>query len=92
MDVDWKDNKTFATCSSDHSIHVGEIGTTQSIRRFDGHKNEVNTIKWCPAGRLLASCSDDCTAKVGWICCNVCMFSYIFDYLVVEYGCERGSI
>eukprot|EP00012_Vannella_robusta_P002216 CAMPEP_0206185292 /NCGR_PEP_ID=MMETSP0166-20121206/1717_1 /ASSEMBLY_ACC=CAM_ASM_000260 /TAXON_ID=95228 /ORGANISM="Vannella robusta, Strain DIVA3 518/3/11/1/6" /LENGTH=401 /DNA_ID=CAMNT_0053600451 /DNA_START=976 /DNA_END=2181 /DNA_ORIENTATION=- len=64
LDVDWKDNKTFATCSSDHSIHVGEIGTTQSIRRFDGHKNEVNTIKWCPAGRLLASCSDDCTAKL----------------------------
>jgi len=27
-------------------------------------KDEVNAIKWDPQGKLLASCSDDFTAKV----------------------------
>jgi transducin (beta)-like 1 len=27
-------------------------------------QNEVNAIKWDPTGSLLASCSDDWTAKV----------------------------
>lgn len=26
--------------------------------------NEVNAIKWCPQGRLLASCSDDMSLKI----------------------------
>lgn len=30
-----------------------------------GHCDEVNAIKWDPSGSLLASCSDDYTAKVG---------------------------
>lgn len=71
LDVDWKDNKVFATCSSDHFIYVGEVGTAQSIRKFDAHKHEVNAIKWCPEGRLLASCSDDCSAKVFIFCWNL---------------------
>ena len=29
-----------------------------------GHTDEVNAIKWDPSGQLLASCSDDYTAKV----------------------------
>ncbi|CAN0491080.1 unnamed protein product, partial [Hapterophycus canaliculatus] len=29
-----------------------------------GHCDEVNAIKWDPSGSLLASCSDDYTAKV----------------------------
>lgn len=29
-----------------------------------GHTDEVNAIKWDPSGNLLASCSDDYTAKV----------------------------
>lgn len=64
LDVDWRDNNSFATCSSDHSICVGEIGSSEPLRKFEGHQHEVNAIRWCPAGRLLASCSDDCTAKI----------------------------
>ena len=64
LDVDWRDSNAFATCSSDHMIHVGELGQLDSQRKFEGHQNEVNAIRWCPAGRLLASCSDDCTAKI----------------------------
>ncbi|CAM9667584.1 unnamed protein product, partial [Sphacelaria rigidula] len=29
-----------------------------------GHTDEVNAIKWDPSGSLLASCSDDYTAKI----------------------------
>eukprot|EP01129_Flabellula_baltica_P009476 TRINITY_DN3877_c0_g1_i2.p1 TRINITY_DN3877_c0_g1~~TRINITY_DN3877_c0_g1_i2.p1 ORF type:complete len:389 (-),score=74.55 TRINITY_DN3877_c0_g1_i2:268-1434(-) len=64
LDVDWKDNNTFATCSSDTNIFVWEIGQTESTKMFRGHTNEVNAIRWDPQGRLLASCSDDTTAKI----------------------------
>lgn len=31
---------------------------------FEGHTDEVNSVCWAPGGQLLASCSDDSTAKV----------------------------
>lgn len=31
-----------------------------------GHEDEVNSVCWAPGGHLLASCSDDSTAKV-WV-------------------------
>ena len=31
--------------------------------------DEVNAIKWDPTGQMLASCSDDCSAKVLWPSC-----------------------
>jgi len=64
LDVDWKDNTTFATCSTDKKVFVCELGKTEYVRKFEGHEDEVNAIKWCPRGRLLASCSDDWTAKI----------------------------
>ena len=64
LDVDWRDDSTFATCSSDKTIHVCRLGLNRPLRTFTGHKDEVNAIKWDPSGRLLASCSDDKTAKV----------------------------
>lgn len=64
LDVDWKDNITFATCSTDKNIFVCELGKTDYLRLFQGHSDEVNAIKWDPSGTLLASCSDDCSAKI----------------------------
>merc|ERR1719183_202955 len=64
LDVDWKDNTTFATCSTDRKVFVCELGNTNYVKKFEGHEDEVNAIKWCPRGRLLASCSDDWTAKI----------------------------
>jgi transducin (beta)-like 1 len=64
LDVDWRNNTSFATCSTDKMIFVCELGKTKPLRSFQGHQDEVNAIKWDPTGTLLASCSDDFTAKI----------------------------
>ncbi|KAM1507271.1 hypothetical protein PS1_016908 [Malus domestica] len=64
LDVDWRNNISFAICSTDTLIHVCKVGENQPIKTFSGHQGEVNAIKWDPTGTLLASCSDDYTAKI----------------------------
>lgn len=64
LDVDWKDNVTFASCSTDRTVHIYNINRDTPIKVYSGHKDEVNAVKWDYSGKLLASCSDDCTAKV----------------------------
>ncbi|KAJ4967273.1 hypothetical protein NE237_019122 [Protea cynaroides] len=64
LDVDWRNNVSFATCSTDNMIYVCKIGEIRAIKTFSGHQGEVNAIKWDPTGSLLASCSDDFTAKI----------------------------
>jgi transducin (beta)-like 1 len=64
LDVDWQNNTTFASCSTDQCIHVCKLSSEKPIKTFQGHTNEVNAIKWDPQGNLLASCSDDMTLKI----------------------------
>jgi transducin (beta)-like 1 len=64
LDVDWKDGTTFASCSTDKTVHICQVGKQEPFRTYKGHTDEVNAVKWDPSGTLLASCSDDCTAKV----------------------------
>ena len=66
LDVDWKDGDTFATCSSDMAIHICKVSGSESkpVKSFLGHQDEVNAVCWSPGGALLASCSDDSTAKI----------------------------
>jgi WD40 repeat protein len=64
LDVDWKDDTTFASCSTDKTVHICRVGLPRPLKKYIGHADEVNAVKWDPSGRLLASCSDDCTAKV----------------------------
>jgi transducin (beta)-like 1 len=64
LDVDWKDDVTFASCSTDKTVHICRVGVAKPLKTYTGHVDEVNAVKWDPSGTLLASCSDDCTAKV----------------------------
>ncbi|KAG2663554.1 hypothetical protein I3760_16G036500 [Carya illinoinensis] len=64
LDVDWRNNVSFATCSTDGLINVCKVGENRPIKTYLGHQGEVNAIKWDPTGSLLASCSDDYTAKI----------------------------
>jgi len=64
LDVDWKSEESFASCSTDKQIHVCELGQDRPVKSFQGHTNEVNAIKWDPQGKFLASCSDDMTLKI----------------------------
>lgn len=64
LDVDWKDDVTFASCSTDKTVHICRVGVSRPLKTYTGHTDEVNAVKWDPSGTLLASCSDDCTAKV----------------------------
>ncbi|CAO2828214.1 unnamed protein product [Amaranthus hypochondriacus] len=64
LDVDWRNNSSFATSSTDNMIYVCNVGEACPVKTFAGHQGEVNCVKWDPTGTLLASCSDDSTAKV----------------------------
>lgn len=67
LDVDWKDSDTFATCSSDKAIFICQVTASDpsgSLQVFRAHTDEVNAVAWSPGGALLASCSDDHTAKI----------------------------
>ncbi|XP_024456073.1 WD40 repeat-containing protein HOS15 isoform X2 [Populus trichocarpa] len=64
LDVDWRNNVSFATSSTDNMIYVCKVGETRPIKSFAGHQGEVNCVKWDPTGSLLASCSDDISAKI----------------------------
>eukprot|EP00258_Populus_trichocarpa_P045099 XP_024461118.1 WD40 repeat-containing protein HOS15 isoform X2 [Populus trichocarpa] len=64
LDVDWRNNVSFATSSTDNMIYVCKVGETRPIKTFAGHQGEVNCVKWDPTGSWLASCSDDISAKI----------------------------
>lgn len=74
LDVAWRDDSTFATCSTDSSIYVCKVGMNErealcSFRganesEGNGHSNDVNAVRWDPSKKVLASCSDDCTVRL----------------------------
>ncbi|KAI3942147.1 hypothetical protein MKW98_003746 [Papaver atlanticum] len=58
------DCDTFATRCADGKINICKVGESRPVKTFLGHKGEVNSVKWDASGSLLASCSEDCTAKI----------------------------
>ncbi|PSS21253.1 F-box-like/WD repeat-containing protein [Actinidia chinensis var. chinensis] len=45
LDVDWRNNVSFATSSSDNMIYDCKVGETHPIKTFSGHQGEVNCVK-----------------------------------------------
>jgi len=76
LDVDWRDDTSFATCSTDKMIYVCELGKNRPIKTFQGHTDEVNAIEWDPTGTLLASCSDDYSAKIWTMKQDKCLWDF----------------
>lgn len=37
LDVDWQNNSSFASCSTDKIIHICRIGVDKPIKSFQGH-------------------------------------------------------
>lgn len=76
LDVDWlvstrsagpasrANEATFATGSADNSINICRVGEPKPVRTLRGHDDEVNAIRFDASQTLLASASDDCTAKI----------------------------
>lgn len=61
--MDWK-NPTIFGAASDHYIYICKVGESAPLMVFDGHVAEVNSLRWDPTGSLLATGSDDKTAKI----------------------------
>jgi transducin (beta)-like 1 len=57
-------------------IYVCKLGETTPLKKFQGHRDEVNAIKWDPTGTLLASCSDDKTAKIWSLKQEACVHDF----------------
>ena len=64
LDVDWASDELFAACSSDKTISLCSTQARAPLRTWAGHTDEVNAIHWSPSRALLASASDDLTAKL----------------------------
>lgn len=54
----------FATGSADNSIKILRVGDSKPIRTLRGHTDEVNAIRFDPSATILASASDDHTARL----------------------------
>lgn len=66
LDLAWRNDTSFATGSADKTIKLLDLNqpAPEPSQTFRGHTDEVNTVAWDPTGTLLASCSDDTTAKI----------------------------
>ncbi|OLL26033.1 F-box-like/WD repeat-containing protein TBL1XR1 [Neolecta irregularis DAH-3] len=65
VDIDWIDNQIFAAAGKGGSIEILRVGSEGVISKMEGHpKKEVNCLKCDPETGLIASCSDDSTARI----------------------------
>lgn len=64
LDVDWRSNEEFAIGTSDGLVIVYNINKEKAVISYAAHSSDVNSVQWSPDGSILASCSDDNTAKL----------------------------
>ncbi|KAH8099279.1 WD40 repeat-like protein [Cristinia sonorae] len=64
LDVDWISEDIFASCGADAQINIWKLDSLTAVRTLSGHTKDVNQIKCNPKHTLLASCSDDWTARI----------------------------
>lgn len=64
LDVDWKDDNVFAVGTSDGQVYIYNVNEQSYLKSLLAHSKDVNSVRWSPNGSILASCSDDNTAKL----------------------------
>lgn len=77
LDIDWKNNTTFASSSYDKTILVCKLNEERPLKTFVGHNEDINVIKWDPSYTILASGSDDKTAKIWSMNQDHCIYDLI---------------
>ncbi|KAG4300751.1 hypothetical protein PCANB_002911 [Pneumocystis canis] len=63
-DIEWINDETFASSGKDGSLDFWLVEKVESLRKWEGHSKEINSIKFNPHNNLLLSCSDDFTVKI----------------------------
>lgn len=63
LELDWKNETVFATCSVDKQVCIWEVGTSAPIKTIT-HEADVNCVRWDPTGTYLASAADDYAIKI----------------------------
>lgn len=65
LDASWRDDNILATCSADNYVYITHVNDSSRVPlRLDGHKGEVNAIRWSSCGTMLASACDDLTSFI----------------------------
>jgi transducin (beta)-like 1 len=95
FDVDWLNDEIFATGSADKTIIISTVSSSDNkpLAVFTGHLSEINTIRWSPDGKFLASCSDDGTAKV-WSIDNGLVYNlqgHTKEIYTLRWSCMKSS-
>ncbi|SCV70794.1 BQ2448_3556 [Microbotryum intermedium] len=88
LHLDWNDDQTFASASSDKTIHLFNVARTTPVYRFKGHRDDVNFVKFSPCGTFLASVSDDYSLRL-WSLRNIPGFQIEESKAVVARDEER---
>lgn len=77
MDVDWRNNVSFATSSTDNMIYVCKVGDSSPVKTFAGHQVYF----------LVVNC-----IQLSWpICCHItCLIKdYSVSCLVLAWSCDN---
>lgn len=61
-----------------------DMRTGQSVQSFEGHRSDINSVKYHPSGDAVASGSDDSTVIRKPLICNSFSILYVF-YLIVSF-------
>lgn len=64
LDLAWRDESEFASCSKDRTVQVCRVGETGPRLVLTGHARDVNSVGFSADGSRLLTCSDDKTACI----------------------------